>query len=359
MMPIDLDSALAALQPCRPTLDAQCVKLPLRAPFRISDHVFHEVETVVVRLEADGHAGQGEAAGVFYLGDEPAEMLRTLAEARGWIEQGLDHAAITDRLPPGGARNALDCALWDLQARRAGRPVWRLLGMEPPRPLLTTFTVGKAAPAAVAAGALAYADARAIKIKLGGDGEDEDRIRAVRAARRDVWLGVDANRGLTPDRLERLLPALADAEVQLVEQPFPVGEDAQLAGFDLPCPVAADESIQTLADLDRLARFYQVVNIKLDKCGGLTEALRMAERARVLGLSVMVGNMIGSSLAMGPAYLVGQYCAVVDLDGPIFLQTDPSPSVRYRDGFVDCSEAVWGGGAAIEQPTSGPSSCSI
>ncbi|QTH21385.1 dipeptide epimerase [Rhizorhabdus wittichii] len=353
MMPIDVDSALAALQPCRPTLDARCVKLPLREPFRISDHVFHDVETVVVRLTADGHAGRGEAAGVFYLGDEPAGMLRTIAEARGWIEQGIDHATIADRLPPGGARNALDCALWDLQARRAGRPVWQLLGMAPPRPLLTTFTVGKAAPATMAAGALAYAEARAIKIKLGGDGEDADRIRAVRAARPDVWLGVDANRGLTPDRLARLLPALADADVRLVEQPFPVGEDAQLAAFDLPFPVAADESVQALDDLDRLARFYQTVNIKLDKCGGLTEALRMAERARALGLSVMVGNMIGSSLAMAPAYLVGQYCAVVDLDGPVFLKADPSPSVRYRDGLIDCPETVWGG-----QPTSGQSSCS-
>lgn len=325
------------------------IRLPLREPFRISDHVFHDVETIEVRLESDGHVGVGEAAGVFYLGDDPERMTRTLDEAQDWIRNGLDHNILTARMPAGGARNALDCALWDLQARRAGAPVWQLLGMPQPRPLLTTFTVGSASPAAMAEKALAYTQARAIKIKLIGDGDDADRIFAIRAAQPDAWLGVDANRSLTAETLQQLMPALIASGVQLIEQPFPVGRDAQLASLDLPIPVAADESIQIAADIYRLAPFYRVVNIKLDKCGGLTEALRMIARARTLGLEAMVGNMIGSSLAMAPAYLVGQFCSIVDLDGPVFLTADRTPGVEYCDGLIHVPEAVWGGRRSHEE----------
>jgi len=340
----DIDAALARLEACRPRMEVHRVKLPLHEPFRISDHQFDHVETVIVRLEADGQVGMGEAAGVFYLGDDPDRMVRTLLEAESWIADGLDHAGLAARLPAGGARNALDCALWDLQARRAGLPVWQLLGMAQPAPLLTTFTVGNDRPSEMATKARSYPHARAIKIKLSGDGDDAARILAVRSARPAAWLGLDANRSLTPETLQELVPALVAADVRLLEQPFPVGRDEQLASLDLPVPLAADESIQELADIDRLAGLYQVVNIKLDKCGGLTEALRMVERARALGLEVMVGNMIGSSLAMAPAYLVGQFCDIVDLDGPIFLKADRTPGVAYRDGFIQCEEPVWGGG---------------
>ena len=346
-MPIDIDAALSRLESCRPKMDVQRIALPLHEPFRISDHVFHDVVTVVVRLEAEGHVGMGEAAGVLYLGDEPEGMVRTLADARGWIAEGLDHYRLASHMPVGGARNALDCALWDLQARRAGMPVWQLLGMVPPAPLLTTFTVGNGTAAEMAEKAIAYPQARAIKIKLCGDDADADRIRVVRAARPDVWLGVDANRSLTPETLRLLMPILIAADVQLIEQPFPIGQDEQLASLDQPIPVAADESIQTLADLDRLAALYQVVNIKLDKCGGLTEGLRMAQRARKHGLGVMIGNMLGSSLAMAPASLVGQYCEIVDLDGPVFLKADRTPGIEYRNGHIHCPEAVWGGGRAV------------
>ena len=339
--PIDVDAVLAGLPPCRPAIDARIQALPLSAPFRISDHVFHAVDILVVTVAAEGHVGTGEAAGVFYLGDTPGTMLRQIDAVAPALANGMTHAGLAACLPPGGARNALDCALWNWHARRSGKPLWALLGMAPPRPLLTTYTIGNGAPAAMAAKARDHAEARAIKLKLNGDPADADRVRAVRAARPDVWLGVDANRALTPASLQQLLPALAAADVALIEQPFAIGQDARLTGIASPIPIAADESVQTLADLDRLAPLYQVVNIKLDKCGGLTEGLRMAARARALGLGVMVGNMLGSSWAMAPAFLVGQSCDIVDLDGPIFLTTDRTPGVVYRDGLIHCPDTVW------------------
>lgn len=341
---IHLDAVLAALEPCAPRIEVEIARLPLNEPFRISDHVFDHIETVVLHLEADGCVGRGEAAGVFYRDDTPAIIAQMLADARPATTQRVDHARLVQFLPAGGARNAFDCALWDLQAQRMGTPVWSLLGMAPPRPLLTTYTIGCAAPGKMAAQAVGYAQARAIKIKLCGDEEDGRRIAAVRAARPDVWLAVDANRSLTPTSLRQLIPALAAADVQLVEQPFAVGADDALADFDLPMAIAADESVQTIADLDRLAHLYGVVNIKLDKCGGLTDGLRLAQRARSLGLEVMVGNMLGTSLAMAPAWLLGQFCEVVDLDGPIFLQADCVPGANYSDGYIDCPAALWGSG---------------
>jgi len=336
---VDLDAVLHGLPPCTPRVEAYIASLPLREPFRISDHVFRSVDTLVVHLETDGCHGEGEAAGVYYLGDEPPAMKARLL-AGGWMAGGL--AGLEKALPAGGARNALDCAFWDLEAQRTGQPVWRLLGMTPPRPLLTTFTIGAATPEKMAADALAHRQARALKLKLDGSPVDAERIRAVRAARPDVWLGVDANRALAPATLDRLLPVLDQAGVSLIEQPFPVGRDAVLGDMDLPMPVAADESAQGLADLEPLAGLYDMVNIKLDKCGGLTEGLRMVRRARELGMSVMVGNMLGSSLAMAPAWLLGQFCEIVDLDGPTFLSADRNPGVTYRDGHVECA-GVWGG----------------
>jgi L-alanine-DL-glutamate epimerase-like enolase superfamily enzyme len=187
-----------------------------------------------------------------------------------------------------------------------------------------------------------YTQAKAIKIKLTGEPVDADRVRAVRAARPDVWLGVDANQGFTRASLAILMPLLVEAKVELVEQPFKIGQEALLDGLNSPIPIAADESVQGLADLPDVVGRFNVVNIKLDKCGGLTEGLAMAREAHRLGLDVMIGNMIGTSLAMAPSFLVGQLCQVVDLDGPIFLKNDRTPSVRYENGSVSCPEAVWG-----------------
>lgn len=339
----DLDRALTAIEPCAPQVRADIMRHPLAEPFRIAGHIFDHIEVATLRLEADGHVGYGEAAGVFYLNDTPADIVATLADAAPAIADGIDHSQASRLFRAGGARNAFDCALWDLQANRMGRPVWKLLGMAAPRALLTTYTIGNGAPADMAHKAARYAEARAIKIKLAGDGDDARRVAAVREARPDVWLAVDANRSLTPTGLVHLMPALEAAGVALIEQPFAVGADAALAGLNLSIPAAADESVQTVADLDRLAGFYQAVNIKLDKCGGLTEGLRLAQRARSLGLDVMVGNMLGTSLAMAPAWLLGQFCAVVDLDGPIFLNADPDPGADYRAGFISCPDELWGG----------------
>ena len=330
------------------TLDVRNEMLRLKAPFRISGYTFLDVEVTVVTLNEGEAKGRGEAAGVYYLGDEPANMLATVEAHRDAIESGLTRDALRTLLPAGGARNAIDCALWELEARRAAVPVWKLAGNTAPRPLLTTFTIGADTPAAMGESAKAYTHARAIKLKLTGETDlDIERVRAVRATRPDVWIGVDANQGYKPDTLERLLPALIDARVSLLEQPCARGREADLDGIDHVIPIAADESVQGLDEVEALVGRFDVVNIKLDKCGGLTEGLLIAARVRALGMKVMVGNMVGTSLAMAPAFVLGQHCDVVDLDGPIFLLRDRSPGLVYSDGLVHCEDAVWGGAQAI------------
>jgi L-alanine-DL-glutamate epimerase-like enolase superfamily enzyme len=269
-------------------------------------------------------------------------MLAQVESVRAGIEAGISRESAQTLLPAGGARNALDCALWDLEAKLAGRGGWQIAGLEKPHPLLTTMTCSAEDPEKMAATAAGYRNAKAIKLKLTGEPSDADRVRAVREARADVWLGVDANQGFTRASLEQLMPVLIETRVQLIEQPFPIGQDSLLDGFQSPIPVAADESVQTLADVRGLVGRFKVMNIKLDKCGGLTEGLAMARLARELALETMVGNMMGTSLAMAPAYLLGQLCSVVDLDGPIFLKTDRDQRVKYADGLISCPEAIWG-----------------
>jgi L-alanine-DL-glutamate epimerase-like enolase superfamily enzyme len=269
-------------------------------------------------------------------------MLRQLEAVKPKVEVGLTRVALQTLLPPGGARNALDCALWDLEARVSGQPAWRIAGIREPHALVTTVTCGVDEPHKMAAVARSYQDARAIKVKLTGDPIDADRVRAIREAKPEVWLGVDGNQGFTRPALETLLPTLVDTRVALIEQPFPIGQEPWLDGLESPIPIAADESVQSLADIASLENRVQVINIKLDKCGGLTEGLAMAHAARKLGLDCMVGNMLGTSLAMAPAYLLGQLCKVVDLDGPIFLKGDRERTVRYSGGFIACPEGVWG-----------------
>ena len=319
-------------------------KLRLSAPFRISGFVFEEQEVVVVTLDDGPHNGRGEASGVYYLGDTAQAMVAAIEVARGVIEAGVDRAALQGLLPPGGARNAVDCALWELDAQRRRMPVWEMAELPPAKPLVTTFTLGADDPAVMAAGARKYAQARSLKLKLTGDLDlDVARVRAVRAARPDVWMGVDANQGYGIDALDSLLGVLVRANVSLLEQPLKRGREADLAGFKSPIPIAADESVLSLKDIAGLVGRFNVVNIKLDKCGGLTEGLAMAREARRLGLGVMVGNMVGTSLAMAPAFLLGQLCDVVDLDGPIFLAKDRTPSMTYTDGYAWSSDQVWGG----------------
>jgi L-alanine-DL-glutamate epimerase-like enolase superfamily enzyme len=322
-------------------------KLRLASPFRISGYVFEDQDVVVTTLSDGAHRGRGEASGVYYLKDTAQSVVAAIESARAAVERGVDRAGLQTLLPPGGARNALDCALWELDARRSGMPAWQLAGLPPPRPLLTTFTLGAEDPAVMAAGACKYAQARALKLKLTGVLElDIARVRAVRAARPGVWIGVDANQGYSIDALPLLIDALVTENVSLLEQPLKRGREADLDGFRSKVPIAADESALSMGDLRGLAGRFDVVNIKLDKCGGLTEGLAMAHEARRLGLKVMVGNMVGTSLAMAPAFVLGQLCDVVDLDGPIFLAHDRTPSISYTDGYAWSGDEVWGGANA-------------
>jgi L-alanine-DL-glutamate epimerase-like enolase superfamily enzyme len=323
-------------------------KLRLSAPFRISGFVFEEQEAVVVTLEDGLHSGRGEASGVYYLGDTAQGMVAAIETVRGAVEAGIDRAALQGLLPPGGARNALDCALWELDAQRRRMPVWKLAGLPAVKPLVTTFTLGADDPAVMAAGARKYHQARCLKLKLTGDLDlDMARVRAVRAARPEVWMGVDANQGYGIDALDSLVGALIPANVSLLEQPLKRGREADLDGFKSRIPIAADESALNFADLAGLVGRFDVVNIKLDKCGGLTEGLAMAYEARRLGFKVMVGNMVGTSLAMAPAFVVGQLCDVVDLDGPIFLAQDRTPGMTYTDGAAWSGDDVWGATHAV------------
>ena len=277
-------------------------------------------------------------------------MTRVLEKNREAIQGCESREALRSLLPAGGARNAVDCAMWELEASRSGRPVWQIAGLESVRPLVTTFTVGADEPEKMAAAALGYAHAQAIKVKLTGElNLDIARVAAIREARPDVWLGVDANQGFAIGDLDQLVEAMVEQKVSLIEQPLARGREADLTGYDGPIPLAADESALTLGDVPGLVGRFQVLNIKLDKCGGLTEALLMAKEACRLGLGVMVGNMTGTSLAMAPAFVVGQLCDFVDLDGPVFLAEDRRPSVRYDNGTIWCPDEVWGAGALVRQ----------
>ena len=324
------------------TLQARVEHWSLLRPFVIANYVATEASVMKVTISDGVHVGQAEAAGVFYRGESAQTLCDQVEAVRTTIESSITRDALRELLPPGGARNAIDCALWDLEAKRARRAVWELAGLSAPHPLLTTFTLGADTPEHMAQAALGYDQAKALKLKLLGDGQDATRVTAVRQARPDVWMSVDANQSLRPDTLSALLPSLVDARVEVIEQPFPVDRDSQLDAIRSPIALAADESAQSLSDLDSLVGRYQIVNIKLDKCGGLTEALLMAEGARQLGLRIMVGNMGGTSLAMLPGMLVGQFCDVVDLDGPLFLQRDREPCVVYESGRIVPPIGLWG-----------------
>jgi L-Ala-D/L-Glu epimerase len=315
---------------------------PLLNPFRITGRTWEFVEVLFVTLKKGSHTGRGEAAGVYYRSDMPSSMRQQVEGLRTSIQQGMSRLSLQKLLPACPARNALDCALWDLEAKVIGHPAWELANLSEPRPLLTTFTCGADLPEKMANAALSYREARAIKMKLTGEPIDAERVRAVRAAKPYVWLGVDANQGFTRAHLERLLPELVNSRVELIEQPFPIGQEHLLDGFNSPIPIAADETVQSLSDMPAVRGRFNVINIKLDKSGGLTEALAMARAAQDLGVDTMVGNMLGTSLAMAPAFLVGQLCKVVDLDGPVFLKSDRPPTVEYTEGLISCPPALWG-----------------
>ncbi|MBJ7498718.1 MAG: dipeptide epimerase [Sphingopyxis sp.] len=325
------------------TLDLRVERFPYHQPFRISGHVFTETALLVAELSDGGHVGRGEGAGVYYLGDDIDHMLSEATRVRGAIESGATREELQHLLPPGGARNALDCAFWDLEAKQTGRPVWSLAGLDPPKALRSTLTLGADSPENMAKAALAIDPEAPIKVKLTGDlADDIARVVAIRTARPDAWIGVDANQGYDVDTLAELLPVLVSTRISQLEQPLKRGREADLDGLKRPLPFAADESALSLADTASLVGRFDIVNIKLDKCGGLTEGLAIARQAKKLGLDVMVGNMMGTSLSMAPSWLVGQLCDIVDLDGPTFLARDRVPGVAYRNGMIDCPAGIWG-----------------
>ncbi|MGH8187757.1 MAG: dipeptide epimerase, partial [Steroidobacteraceae bacterium] len=252
------------------TLEVRNEKWPLKAPFRITGHTFVELDIVVVSVGCRGCIGRGEAAGVYYRNESVATMTRQIEAVRSTIERGVDRYQLQQVLPMGGARNAVDCALWDLEAQMNRTTAWKLAGLNPPRPLTTTFTLGADDPGAMAHGAANLVGAQAIKLKLTGEPVDAQRVRKVRAVRPDVWLAVDANQGFTRGSLAELMPVLVEARVGMIEQPFPIGREAELEGLRSPIPIAADESAQDTRDLAGLVGRFDVVNIKLDKSGGLT-----------------------------------------------------------------------------------------
>ena len=324
----------------------------LAEPFRISGYLFEAMPAIVATLSDAGISGRGEANGVYYLGDDPAHMESEIERCRAAIEAGLDREELRALLPAGGARNALDGALWELESRRAGVPVWKLAGVPEPKALITTFTIPADDPSEVPRKLAPLSAAEAIKIKLTGDlAADADRVRAVRKLRPDVWLGVDANQGYDADTLDQLVGVLVDEQVSLLEQPIRRGEEAQLDGWKSPVPLAADESILDLTELREKHAPFDVINVKLDKCGGLTEALDMAHEAKRLGKKVMIGNMAGSVLGTAPAFVFAQLCDVVDLDGPYFLADDPWASKIYRDGRIMIPSNFWGAAEAAVSAT--------
>ncbi len=324
-----------------PALDVRTEQWPFKEPFRISGYTFTDANVVVVTLRNGGAVGQGEAAGVYYRKETPQTLMAQIEAVRPQLEAGISRDALRELLPAGGARNAVDCALWDLEAKQSGVPAWKIAGLEKPRALRTTYTVGADTPEKMVAVARGYAPAPRLKVKLTGQ-DDAPRIKAIRAARPDAWIGVDGNQGFTRATLEALMPVLIEADISLIEQPVVVGNESELEGLNSPIPLAADESVQGLDDIAKANGRFDVVNIKLDKCGGFTEALLMARAIKAAGMRPMVGCMEGTSLAMMPGCLVGQLCEIVDMDAVLFLAKDRQPSVMYHNGEVVCPDDGWG-----------------
>jgi len=315
---------------------------PIAGRFTISRGSKTAAEVVVAEIAEDGVVGRGECVPYARYGESVAGVVAAIEALAPAIADGLDRAGLAAALPAGAARNALDCALWDLEAKLSGAPAWARAGLDAAPSLVTAYTLSLDEPAAMAAAARANADRPLLKVKLDAEGVIE-RVRAVREAAPGAALIVDANEAWTPALLAELAPALAALGVAMIEQPLPAGEDAALDGLGRPVPLCADESCHDTATLEALRGRYDLVNVKLDKTGGLTEALRLAEAARAAGFGVMVGCMIGTSLAMAPAMLVAARARFVDLDGPLLLARDRTPGLVYDGSRIAPPDpALWG-----------------
>jgi L-alanine-DL-glutamate epimerase-like enolase superfamily enzyme len=297
---------------------------------------------LLVLTNPAGLRGRAEAAGVDYEGETPQSMASDIAAIAAGLHDGITRAEAARLLPPGGARNALDCALWDLEAKRSGVPAWRSAGLAGLAPVTTCLTIGLGNEGDTRRKAREAGGYELLKLKLDAE-RHVDLVRIVREEQPRARLLVDANQAWSRPLLERLLPPLARLGVELIEQPVPRQEDATLDGLVSSLPLAADESCVDRASLPGLLGRYRYLNIKLDKCGGLTEALALAAEATRLGFGLMVGNMCGTSLAMAPAFLIAQSCRYVDLDGPLLQRDDRAPAIVYRRGLMSVPDAaLWG-----------------
>ncbi len=312
-------------------------------PFRIARETMSDVAVIVATLEdKQGHRGRGEAAGVDYDGETPASMTAALAAVADGLDDDLTPQSLAVRMPVGGARNALDCALWDLRSKQTGVRVAQRLGVAPLEPLVTALTIGLGDDASTHRKAMAARGYDVLKVKVDAK-RHLDAVAVVRAAHPSARLLVDANQAWSIDLLIELMPSMQAMGVALIEQPLPRGEDEALARIEHHVPIAADESCTGLRSLSVLAGRYDAVNIKLDKCGGLFEALAMLDEAERLGIACMVGNMCGTSLAMAPAFHIGQRCTFVDLDGPLLQRRDRPHAMHFMDGVVQPPlPALWG-----------------
>ncbi len=315
---------------------------PLRAAFAISRGSRTEAHVVVVELEAEGARGRGECLPYARYGETVEGVIATIEAQRAAFARGLDRTALQAALPPGAARNALDCALWDWEAKRKGTSVAALAGLAPPGPLTTCYTLSLDAPEAMGRAAAANAHRPVLKLKVTGEG-DLERVAAVHANAPKARLVVDANEGWTAEQYACFAPDLARMRVEMIEQPLPAKADAALAGVNHPIPVCADESCHDAASLAHLVGRYEMINIKLDTTGGLTAALALKRAAEAKGLGIRVGCMIATSLSMAPAMLVAQGARVVDLDGPLLLAADRTPGLRYEGSTVyPPAPELWG-----------------
>ncbi len=322
------------------TLTVESSYWKYKSPFVITGYTFTGMDLLTVSISRDGITGRGEAAGVYYFDETGASMLAQVEAVRSKLEQGVSRSALRELLPAGGARNAVDCALWDFEAKQQGKSIWELTGLVP-RETHSVMTLSIDTPEAMAHAARQIEGQR-IKVKLDGH-QPLERITAVCAARPDAEIVVDVNQGWSFEQLRTLAPSFSQLGVAMIEQPLPRGADESLEDYAAPITLCADESCLDTNDFEQVARRYQMINIKLDKTGGLTEALELAKLAKDHGMALMVGNMVGTSLAMAPAYVLAQLCRFVDIDGMLFLTQDREHPMHFEAGLVAApTPALWG-----------------
>ena len=328
--------------PLKSTLQARIERWPIAGSFTISRGSKTEAVVVIAELRSGDHTGRGECVPYARYGETPDSTLAQILSLQERAARGFDRATLQTLLPAGAARNALDCALLDLEAKLSGSRAWEIFGQPSPRPCTTAYTISLGSPEAMAEATAAAAHRPLLKIKLGSD-DDAIRITAVRRAAPNAQLIVDANEGWRADNRAWNLAACTEVGVSLIEQPLPAGQDEALAGLARSIAICADESVHDRASLAGLRARYDAINIKLDKTGGLTEAMAMAETAEAMGLQVMVGCMVATSLAMAPAMLLAQRARYVDLDGPLLLATDRDHGLRYDGSTIYPPDAaLWG-----------------